>query len=293
MQTHAAALKSTYPGVAQLVARLLWEQDAAGSNPVTRTKSLKNRRYRRFFCISGITDAGKNRNVRIIVHCTCYDGVIPERQVQFMFYYSKRSHRRIVHTQACFLVRGFAPETIGTFETLSEALDAGYRLCRRCNPILRQYRKEQMAILDYCRENGMSFHLNDRYLSSISPISQWRVTVSPSGTTMLYHKNTEFRASDAASAIRGYHNQHIRFQSLLQYFTYITSHDAYRMHHPGAPCAALTKKPPKQKEPPRKGTKRWHKEQTRRRAAERRRAIRNVLALIDSLDTNCAARPAV
>ena len=25
------------PGVAQLVARLLWEQDAAGSNPVTRT----------------------------------------------------------------------------------------------------------------------------------------------------------------------------------------------------------------------------------------------------------------
>ena len=28
-----------FPGVAQLVARLLWEQDAAGSNPVTRTKS--------------------------------------------------------------------------------------------------------------------------------------------------------------------------------------------------------------------------------------------------------------
>lgn len=195
--------------------------------------------------------------------------------------------------QACFLVRGFAPEAIGTFETLPEALDAGCRLCRRCNPILRQYRKEQMAILDYCRENGMSFHLNDRYLSIISPISQWRVTVSPSGTTMLYHKNTELRASDAASAIRGYHNQHISFDSLLQYFTYITSHDAYRMHHLEAPRAALTKKPPKQKEPPRKGTKRWHKEQTRRRAAERRRAIRNVLELIDSLDAGYTARPAV
>ena len=83
------------------------------------------------------------------------------------------------------------------------------------------------------------------------------------------------------------------FLSLIINFTYITSHDAYRMHHPGAPRAALTKKPPKQKEPPRKGTKRWHKEQTRRRAAERRHAIRNVLALIDSLDTNYAARPAV
>ena len=31
---------SKYPGVAQLVARLLWEQDAAGSNPVTRTTFL-------------------------------------------------------------------------------------------------------------------------------------------------------------------------------------------------------------------------------------------------------------
>ena len=30
----------SYPGVAQLVARLLWEQDAAGSNPVTRTTFL-------------------------------------------------------------------------------------------------------------------------------------------------------------------------------------------------------------------------------------------------------------
>ncbi len=80
---------------------------------------------------------------------------------------------------------------------------------------------------------------------------------------------------------------------MLQYFTYITSHDAYRMHHPEAPRAALTKKPPKQKEPPRKGTKRWHKEQARRRTAERKRAIRNVLALIDSLDAGYAARPAV
>ena len=26
-----------YPGVAQLVARLLWEQDAVGSSPATRT----------------------------------------------------------------------------------------------------------------------------------------------------------------------------------------------------------------------------------------------------------------
>lgn len=98
--------------------------------------------FLRFRC-AGI---GIPPTVRIVVHRTCYDGTIPERQVRFMFYYSKRSHRKIVHTKSCFLVRGF----------------------------------------------------------------------------------------DAASAIRGYHNQHICFRSLPEYFTYITSHDAYRMHHPQA-----------------------------------------------------------
>ena len=39
-----------YPGVAQLVARLLWEQDAAGSNPVTRTTFL-----RKAACLGGFS----------------------------------------------------------------------------------------------------------------------------------------------------------------------------------------------------------------------------------------------
>ena len=43
---------TSYPGVAQLVARLLWEQDAAGSNPVTRTTFLRKTAYLGgFFCV--------------------------------------------------------------------------------------------------------------------------------------------------------------------------------------------------------------------------------------------------
>ena len=34
-----------FPGVAQLVARLIWDQEAAGSNPVTRIK----RKFRTLF----------------------------------------------------------------------------------------------------------------------------------------------------------------------------------------------------------------------------------------------------
>ena len=46
---------SIQPGVAQLVARLLWEQDAAGSNPVTRTIfHRKTAKKRRFFCVKSL-----------------------------------------------------------------------------------------------------------------------------------------------------------------------------------------------------------------------------------------------
>ena len=42
---------SSYPGVAQLVARLLWEQDAAGSNPVTRTTAKKTVHWDGLFAV--------------------------------------------------------------------------------------------------------------------------------------------------------------------------------------------------------------------------------------------------
>ena len=32
-------MKSQYPGVVQLVARMVWDHQAAGSSPVTRTKA--------------------------------------------------------------------------------------------------------------------------------------------------------------------------------------------------------------------------------------------------------------
>ena len=48
----AIIMTTKYPGVVQLVARDIWEQDAAGSNPVTRTKKpLKSDDFRGFFFV--------------------------------------------------------------------------------------------------------------------------------------------------------------------------------------------------------------------------------------------------
>ena len=42
----------TYPGVAQLVARLTGGQEAAGSSPVTRTKNSKDVKFLEFLLIT-------------------------------------------------------------------------------------------------------------------------------------------------------------------------------------------------------------------------------------------------
>lgn len=204
-----------------------------------------------------------------------------------MYYYSKLNHRKIIHTKECFIAKHFDPETTGTFETLREAFAAGYRLCRRCNPIAKQYRKEEDSLVDYCYRNGMSFYYNDRNFKVSSPVSKWLITVSPAGKMQLYHKNTKTLDTDAMSIIPGYHNQRVYYNTLAEYLEYIKGHDFYRNMHPEQVIKKHVAK-----EPPRKGTKRWYKEQRKMKNRERRHAIRNVLDIIESFDSNysvCAA----
>lgn len=205
-----------------------------------------------------------------------------------MFYYSKKSHRKIVHTENCFIAQSFSSESIGTFATLAEAFQAGYRLCKRCNPIAQQYKKEQEDLLNYCYRNGMSCYYNDRNFKITSTISKWIVTVSPSGRTQLYHKNTKTLPSDEQSFVPGYHYQRVQYGSLMEYLEYIKEHDFYRNRHP-----EMLNKPKAQKAPPKKGTKRWYKEQAKLKAIERKRSIRNVLNIIDSFNSNYAVCEAV
>ena len=53
-----------YPGIAKLVSRLVWEQDAAGSNPVTRTTFFRKTAF-----LGGFS-ALKVRFLRVIDHIT-------------------------------------------------------------------------------------------------------------------------------------------------------------------------------------------------------------------------------
>jgi len=66
------------------------------------------------------------------------------------------------------------------------------------------------------------------------------------------------------------------YPTLLGYLEYIVEHDYFRMLNPIHPA-------PKKKEPPRKGTKRYRKQQKRAKKQALRESIRNVLNLIDTI----------
>lgn len=196
-----------------------------------------------------------------------------------MYYYSKKNRKNIIHTIECFHINNTDITDIGWFETLSEAYEQGYRLCKHCNPLFRCYRKESDKIIDFCRENGLSVHLSDSDISVYSIESEWKIVLDKKSRLALYHKNDFKTNKDRLSEISGYHLQgDARRRSIVAYLKYIIEHDYYRMLNP-----VYIPKEKKKSPPPKKGTKRYKSTQRRIERYERKRAVKNVLDLIDSL----------
>lgn len=196
-----------------------------------------------------------------------------------MYYYSKKSRKKILHTQDCFHIMHTDIDDIGWFSTLPKAYGQGYRLCEHCNPLAKHYRRESKQILDFCGKYGLAVHLGHRCIAVTSPQSKWKIAIGKNMGITLYHKNTFTTDRDDLSEINGYHLQRdVRADSVLDYLTYIVDHDYYRMLNP---VCKMPKK--KASPPPRKGTRRYRSEQRKAEKRERNRAIRNVLNIIESL----------
>jgi len=206
-----------------------------------------------------------------------------------MYYYSKKSSKKIVHTIECFHIQDTNTADIGWFETLPEAYEQGYRFCQHCNPLFKHYKNEKDAILDFCSKNGLSVQLQNRSISIYSKKSKWKIVVDKNRKIVLYHKNDFETSKDHLSEISGFHLQgDIKKNSVVAYLNYIVKHDHYRMLNP-----VYIPKKKKQSPPPRKGTKRYKNAQRKLEKYERRQAIRNVLNLIDSLDIQPTSIPAI
>ncbi len=207
-----------------------------------------------------------------------------------MYYYCKNSKKKIIHSFECFHVNNTEIDNIGCFDSLTEAYERGYRLCKHCSPLIKHYKREDNEIVDFCRKNGLSVHLGNQCISIVSIGSKWKIALDKKNRIVLYHKNDFTTSKDRLSQISGYHLQgDARRNSIVAYLQYIVDHDYYRMLNP----VYIPEKKKKESPPPRKGTKRYKSNQRRIEKYERKKAIKNVLDLIESLSIPSARMPAM
>lgn len=194
-----------------------------------------------------------------------------------MYYFTKNGQGRIVHTLQCRYMRAISEVNLGSIEHVQDVYLSGKRFCKCCSPIVDRFKAEETEVMDYCAKNGLACRLNGRALQVWTCRSRWQIVAADNRVgTMLYHKNEVKRAGDERSLIQGYHNQQVCYDRILSYLTYIYEHDSFRMVNP------LISKP-KKKGPPRKGTKRYRKQQKREANRARYQSISRVMQIFDKL----------
>ena len=218
--------------------------------------------------------------------------------------YSANSHRKIIHFSHCKIIQRIPKSSRRTFDSLETAQEHGYRLCKCCPSIARKYRKERKQVDDFCKDNGFTFKLLDGKIHVISKHDCWQIIVNGNNKSLfLYHKNTykRYYKETLPSIIPGFHSQSFRSKTILGYLEYIASHDKYRDEHPctenSSSSMVKTRNMPEWAKDKYgrdyinpspsyrkiKGTKRYRKEQAKKKQQERRASIIRVNALLEEL----------
>lgn len=199
-----------------------------------------------------------------------------------MFYYSINSKEKIVHYEECHHLKNIKSENLKSFENAKEFRENGYRICSCCSSIPKLLKKEKTEISKYCQENGLAYFMHKDELVIKTIHSKWKVLVSGNKETLELHHKNSFR-KEYSNSVTGYHRQNYTSKSIMGFMEYIAQHEQYRMKNP---ITVVVKK-----ESPMKGTKRWIKQQKKKKQKERNHAIWNVLTLIENLSaSSCVAR---
>lgn len=192
-----------------------------------------------------------------------------------MYYYSKNSGGRIVHIGTCRYYHKFSEKNKGCFYTLEEANAAGYYMCKCCSPIRKFLLGNESTLNAFCQKNGIAYYLSNNEIIVEAPYSRWKICMlSNRKKIALYHQNIINPLEE--KEISGYHKQNVFCRSVIEYFQYIVEHEEYRRHNP-----VLI---PVKAEPPRKGTKRWKKEQERLKKEKRKEQVSRVMQLFEVLE---------
>lgn len=191
-----------------------------------------------------------------------------------MFFYSTKTNKRIFHTENCKYVRAIKEENSGTVVSATQARNDGFRICKCCSRIEKDYKKNENEILKFMYENAIRCNMNKGAMLVETWHEKWMILDSDKNSQYeLHHKNQYKKGIN--DSVHGYHNQHVWGSDIMQMFKYIAEHEWYRTVNP------LHIK--HEKKPPKKGTKRWLAQQRKQKKKEKNKQIKNVYKLFDSL----------
>ena len=193
-----------------------------------------------------------------------------------MCYVCGKSRNRIIHTQACRYVKMMPDKNKKSFNSIKEALDAGYVRCKYCAHINKYVRKEKKELDLYCGSKGVYYYFNrtDGALDVISRTGKWKIIVNGQRHFIwLYHKNNNGESS--GDLVPGFHSQKIRSSSLMGYMEYIVRHDEYRIRNPLYESQIHLNVM--------KGSKKWKKDRRREKNIRRIQSIRYVTELLNNM----------
>lgn len=194
-----------------------------------------------------------------------------------MCYVCGKSRKKIIHSMDCRYVRMIPKKNQKRFETINEAIEDGYVMCKYCGTYMMKYiNREKKQLERYCKANSMAYYYDSHNgaLDVISRSGKWKIIVNGRNHQIwLYHKNTY--GSISKSMIPGYHSQNVRCDSLMGYMNYIVEHDLYRdanplyehQKHPNSPV----------------GSKKWKNDQRRAKEMRRRMSINYVLNMLNTM----------
>lgn len=193
-----------------------------------------------------------------------------------MFFYSIKSRSKVLHLENCHHLKRIKKANVKTITSSVDGINKGFKICKCCSPLTKDYRKNKDEILNYAYNNGICCNLHNGYMYVQTCYDEWMILASGRNNRMDLHHKNKFVAENTET-VRGYHNQHFGGCSVMEFLQYISNHEWFRTLYP------LQIR--KEKQPPQKGTKRWHSQQKMNRKKERINRINNVLSLIDSLST--------
>lgn len=141
-----------------------------------------------------------------------------------MIYANKNSVNKVIHLKECSYLKNKKQKNIIVFADMREALKKGYKLCKKCNPIKKQYFQEENSIINFAKANTLKVDLRKHEIYIQSDQEQWKMVVACDGYGIaLYHRNTDNRHSD--NYVPNYHLQGIEKESIVGYLEYIVKHD--------------------------------------------------------------------